>query len=476
MSRAAAGADDARVQHLDLRFLGAIGTVTGSRFLVESGRRRLLVDCGLFQGLKEFRVRNWTPFPVDPASLDAVVVTHAHVDHLGYLPALVRNGFDGPVLMSPGTAALAAVVLPDAARLQEEEASYANRAGSSKHHPALPLYTAADADAALALRRVHAFDVPTEPWPGLEVTFRRAGHILGAATVEVAVDGGPRVLFSGDLGRPGHPLLLPPERPGAVDAVVLESTYGDRRHEPGGLDEFAEALGRAVERRGIVIIPAFAVDRTEVLLMHLRRLQDEGRFPDLPVVVDSPMALAALSVYRTALRERWPELRPEVCGDPDALVPRRLEEAHTVAASKALNERRGPFVLLSASGMATGGRVLHHLAHHLPDRRATVILPGFQAPGTRGRALADGADVVKIFGRYVPVRAEVVPVSAFSVHAGQDELVEWLSGAPPEALTYLVHGEDGARVGLAQEIRRRLGRPVVRPRDGERVRIVPLGG
>jgi metallo-beta-lactamase family protein len=271
-------------------------------------------------------------------------------------------------------------------------------------------------------------------------------------------------------------LLLPPEPPPAgVDAVVLESTYGDRDHEPGGLEAFADAVARTLARGGVVVVPAFAVDRTEVLLLHLRTLQDAGRIPRVPVIVDSPMALAALGVYRRAIERSWPELRPETHLDPDALVPRDLEQVRTVEASKALNDRRGPFILLSASGMATGGRVLHHLARRLPDRRATVVLPGFQAPGTRGRSLLDGADAVKMLGRYVPVRAEIVGVGAFSVHAGASELIEWLAGAPDDALTYLVHGEPESRAALADRIRARLHRPVVCPRFGERVRIVPTG-
>jgi metallo-beta-lactamase family protein len=460
----------------DLTFLGATGSVTGSKVLVEAGDVRVLLDCGLYQGHKELRLRNWSRLPVEPASIDAVVVSHAHVDHIGYLPVLVRDGFSGPVYVSPGTAALAAIVLPDAAHLAEEEAEWANRAGTSRHHPALPLFTREDAAAALTLLRT----VPTGRRDAVagpvSVELRRAGHILGATTVTVHVDGGPSITYSGDLGRSNHPLLLPPEPPPAgVDAVVLESTYGDRDHEPGGLEAFADAVARTLARGGVVVVPAFAVDRTEVLLLHLRTLQDAGRIPRVPVIVDSPMALAALGVYRRAIERSWPELRPETHLDPDALVPRDLEQVRTVEASKALNDRRGPFILLSASGMATGGRVLHHLARRLPDRRATVVLPGFQAPGTRGRSLLDGADAVKMLGRYVPVRAEIVGVGAFSVHAGASELIEWLAGAPDDALTYLVHGEPESRAALADRIRARLHRPVVCPRFGERVRIVPTG-
>lgn len=457
-----------------LRFLGAAGTVTGSRFLVDRGGARVLVDCGLFQGLKELRLRNWQAFPVPPESLDAVVVTHAHLDHTGYLPALARHGFRGPVFATADTVAMSRVVLPDSGRVQEEDAAYAARAGYSKHAPPLPLYTEADAERALRQFRAVAFAAPVEVAAGVRATFQPAGHILGSAHVTLSIDGAaPRtVVFSGDLGRPRHPLLRPPAPLPAADVVVVESTYGDRRHEDeASMQAFATALRRTAARGGVAVIPSFAVDRTEVVLFHIRRLIREGRLPPLPVHVDSPMALAALRVYRQAVDAGRADVDPAVRGG-DPFDPGDLHEARTRDQSRAVNAVRGPAVIISASGMATGGRVLHHLLHRLDDPRNAVILVGFQAAGTRGRRLLEGATSLKLLGRYVPVRAEVVQVPAFSVHADRDELLGWLRGAsrPPEA-TYVVHGEPAASTALAGAIGRELGWTAVVPRLLERVRL-----
>jgi metallo-beta-lactamase family protein len=458
-----------------LRFLGATGTVTGSRFLLETAEARVLVDCGLYQGLKPLRLRNWSPFPVDPATIDAVALTHAHVDHSGYLPALVRNGFCGPIFATSGTQALAEIVLPDCAHLQEEDAGYANRKGYSKHTPALPLYTSRDAEAALAQFRAAAFDMPTRIAPGISATLARAGHILGSAMVALTVEGQrPRtVVFSGDLGRPQHPILLPPADPPAADVILIESTYGDRLHEDvASLEQFEAAIVRTAGRNGTVVIPSFAVDRTEVVLLHLRRAMRAGRIPTLPVYVDSPMALAALAVYRRALAAGGAEIRPDLAGDGDPFDPGQLIEARTVRDSMAINEAQGPKIIVSASGMASGGRVLHHLAHHLPDERSSVLLAGFQAAGTRGRSLADGARELKLLGRYVGVRAEVVSVPAFSVHADAAELVAWLRRAPrPPETTFVVHGEPAAATALHDAIERELGWTAAVPRYLEQVRI-----
>jgi metallo-beta-lactamase family protein len=458
-----------------LRFLGATGTVTGSRFLVDTPHARVLVDCGLFQGLKALRLRNWDPFPVDPASIDAVVLTHAHVDHAGYLPALHDRGFRGPVWATEGTLGLCRIVLPDSARLQEEDAAYANRKGFSKHAPALPLYTIEDAQAVLARIAVVPFDAPAEVAAGVRATWRAAGHILGAATVTLEIDGGaPRTLvFSGDLGRPHHPLLRPPAPPPPADVIVVESTYGDRRHEDvAAMARFEATLVRTAERRGVVVIPSFAVDRTEVVLFHLRRLMRAGRVPALPVYVDSPMACAALALYRRAIAGASPELQPGLGRDGDPFDPGGLVEVRTVEQSRALNDVGGPAIVVSASGMATGGRVLHHLAHRLPEARHTVLLPGFQAEGTRGRALLDGARAVKMLGRYVPVRAEVVGVEAFSVHADGGELIDWLRAAAraPDAV-FVVHGEPPAATALRDAIGRDLGWTAAVPRHLEQVRL-----
>ena len=460
-----------------LRFLGATGTVTGSRFLLETPRARVLIDCGLYQGLKPLRLRNWSPFPVDPASIDAVALTHAHLDHSGYLPALAHNGFRGQVFATAGTQALAGIVLPDSAHIQEEDASYANRKGYSKHTPALPLYTTADAERVLEQFRVVPFFQANEIAPGVRATFLSAGHILGSAMVLLTIDGDGRrprtVLCSGDLGRPQHPILVPPTDPPAADVILVESTYGDREHEDAAaLQRFEEAIVRTVERGGTVVIPSFAVDRTEVLLLHLRHLVQAGRVPNLPVYVDSPMALAALAVYRRAIAEAGIEIRPGFGGDGDPFDPGHLIEAHTVEESIAINDAGAPIIIISASGMASGGRVLHHLARCLPDPRNTVLLVGFQAEGTRGRSLADGARELKMLGRYVGVRAEVVSVPAFSVHADRREIIAWLRRAPraPET-AFVIHGEPQTATALHDAIEHELGWTAAVPRYLENVRV-----
>ncbi len=458
-----------------LSFLGAAGTVTGSKFMVETGGARILVDCGLFQGLRELRRQNWAPFPVDPATIDAVVLTHAHVDHCGYLPALARDGFAGPVVCTPATAELAGIVLPDAAHLQEEEAGYANARGFSKHHPALPLYTQDDAAHVLEQFRPVPYGRRTEIAPGIHVELISAGHIVGSASALVEVDGGAarRLFFSGDVGRPSHPILLPPPTPPSADVVVVESTYGNRVHEPEGqaLDRMAEAIGRSARQGGSVVIPSFAVDRTEVLLMALGTLTADGRVPRLPVYADSPMALAVLDVYRRAIAEHDPDVRPFPAGTDPFDTTGELHELHTPEESRSLNDLGFPSIIISASGMATGGRVLHHLARLLPDPRSTIILPGYQAEGTRGRQLADGARTVKMLGRYVPVRAHVVELGAFSVHADADELVSWLRPVPAPENAYVVHGEPDAASALATRLGDELAWDAVVPTHGERVRV-----
>jgi len=458
-----------------LRFLGATGTVTGSRFLIDTPRARLLVDCGLFQGLKALRERNWATFPVPPASIEAVLLTHAHLDHSGYIPGLFRAGFRGQIFATPGTHALSRIVLPDSGHLQEEDAAYANRKGFSKHTPALPLYTEEDALRVLQHFREVPFDSPTDVLPGVRATFRRAGHILGSATVAVQLDGarGPTVVFSGDLGRPRHPILRPPAPLPAADVVLTESTYGNRRHEDvESLQRFEATIARTAERGGVMVIPSFAVDRTEVILLHLRRLTQAGRVPLLPVYVDSPMALATLQIYRRALADRSDEVNPELCDGGDPFDPGQLIEARRVEESMAINEERGPAIIISASGMATGGRVLHHLLNRLPDARNSVILVGFQAEGTRGRLLLEGARAVKMLGRYVAVRAEVVNVPAFSVHADQQEILNWLKATPqPPQVTYIVHGEADAAEALHGVIERDLGWTAAVPRYLEQVRL-----
>jgi metallo-beta-lactamase family protein len=450
-----------------LTFLGAAGTVTGSKFLVEQDRQRLLLDCGLFQGEARWRRRNWDPFPVDPATLDAVVLTHAHLDHCGYLPGLVRQGFRGPVICTPGTADVAAIVLRDAAHLQVEDAQHARAEGYSRHDPPLPLFDPDDAERAIRLFRPATGRVEL---PGAAITLYRAGHILGSAFAELEL-GGRRLLVSGDLGRQQHPLLRPPEPRPAVDTVLVEATYGDRRHQPLDHGQLARLITTTAARGGVVLMPAFAIDRTAVLLHELARLTRDGLIPRLPVYVNSPMALAALNVYRAAVTAKSPELRPEVVGGPDPFDPGNLRLVHSVEESMRISDPGRPSIVISASGMATGGRVLHHLARLLPGKRNTVVLPGFQVPGTRGRALLDGARAVKIHGRYVPVRAQIVGLSEFSAHADSDELIGWLKSAPAPDTVYVVHGEDHARAELAGRIDDELGWTAVAPTYLERVRI-----
>jgi metallo-beta-lactamase family protein len=455
-----------------LQFLGGTGTVTGSRFLIETGHARVLVDCGLFQGPKELRLRNWEKFPVEPETIDAVVATHAHVDHSGYLPALARQGFRGRILATAGTEALCRIVLPDSGHVQEEDANFANRTGYSKHSPALPLYTQADGERVLGQFETVPFDTPTGAAAGVVITFRPAGHILGAASVTVELDGAKArtLVFSGDLGRRHQPLLRPPAAPAAADVLVVVSSYGDRRHaDEQSMNDFTDALRRTAARGGVTVIPSFAVDRTEVILFHLRRLMRAGQLPAMPVYVDSPMALAALEVYRTAIASGGPDV---LAAPLDVFDCGTVHEARTVEQSKAINALRGPLVVISASGMATGGRVLHHLLARLPNARNTIILPGFQAAGTRGRALIDGATAVKMLGRYVPVRAEIVHAPGFSVHADQREILDWLRSMPrPPETVYVVHGEPRASTALRQAIDAELGWSAVVPRHLERIRV-----
>ncbi|NND73784.1 MAG: MBL fold metallo-hydrolase [Ilumatobacter sp.] len=454
-----------------LQFIGAARTVTGSKSLLDLPGGRVLVDCGLYQGRKKLRLANWQPFPVDPATIDAVVLTHAHIDHCGYLPRLVKLGFDGPVWCTPGTAELVRILLPDSAHLQEEEAAYANRRGYSKHDPALPLYTDADAQAAIELLRPAGFGETVTVRPGIDVTWHRAGHILGAAFVRVGLrESDTTVVFSGDLGRPTHPLLLPPDPIGAADVLVVESTYGETEHLELDADGvIADVVNDAASCGGVVVVPAFAVDRTEVVLWHLDQLVATGRVPSIPVFVDSPMASRALDFYRGEARRGSPEIRPELHGR-ELFPALDIVETRSTDESKALNTRRGPMVIVSASGMATGGRVVHHLANRLGDSRNTVLLAGFQAPGTRGDQLRSGATKLKMLGRYVPVRANVVSLE-LSSHADRSELLDWIGTADAPQIAYVNHGEVDAAVALADAIETERRLPAVVPQPGERVRL-----
>jgi metallo-beta-lactamase family protein len=460
-----------------LTFLGGAGTVTGSKYLVRTPRASVLVDCGLFQGLGELRRRNWQPLPAAADSVDAVVVTHAHLDHCGYLPRLVKDGFTGAIHATPETVRLAEIVLRDSAHLLEEEAEHANQHGWSKHKPAVPLYDTKDVERCLEQFVELDFDRPARIAEGIGCRLRNAGHILGSAWAGLTLDGpagssqSSTIAFSGDLGRPRHPLLRPPDPFDGADTLVLESTYGDRRHDDlTSASQFESAVDATLRRGGTVLIPAFAVDRTEMILNELAGLARRGVLRDAPILVDSPMALAALEVYSEALKDRRPQFLPTISEHGLAeLYPPHLTLARTLTESRRIDAANGPQIVISASGMATGGRILHHLEAALPDPRNTVLIVGFAAAGTRARELAEGATALKMHGRYVPVRARVVQLSGLSAHADYPEVLDWLGAAPAPNTTYLVHGEPSAAEFLRERITERLRWTAVVPRPGEQV-------
>ncbi|MDF0514146.1 MBL fold metallo-hydrolase [Agromyces sp. H3Y2-19a] len=447
-----------------LRFLGAADTVTGSRYLIDTGAARVLVDCGLFQGYKVLRERNRAPFPVPPESIDAVVLSHAHLDHTGYLPALVRDGFAGRVYATSGTADLSEIMLRDSAHLLEEEARHAAHGHWSRHTDPRPLYTVADVERALDRLRPVGFDEEIDLGDRLSATLAPAGHILGASSVRIAV-GGRITHFTGDLGRDDDPLMRPPRRFAGAAVLVTESTYGNRRHAP--IDPEAplgEIIRRVSARGGVTLIPAFAVGRTESILLHLSRLRDRGELPDVPIYLNSPMAVDVSAVYqRHAEEHRMP---------PDELARMYAiaTPVHEVDDSKLLNLRGGPMVIISASGMLTGGRILHHLVAYGPDPRNAVVLTGFQAGGTRGAALVAGERSLRIFGEDVPIRAEVVNIDTMSAHADADGVIAWMRRGPaaPEQV-YVTHGEPAAADALRVRIERELGWPARVPEHGELV-------
>lgn len=452
-----------------LSFDGAVGTVTGSSFRLRRGGREVLVDCGMYQGDRQWRQRNWESLPFAAADLDGVVLTHAHLDHCGRLPVLTRAGYREPIWCTPGTARLAPLVLRDSAHLQESYAQAAFTGHFSRHRAPAPLYRSGDADDASKLLAAVDYGIVQNVVDDVTLTFSRAGHILGAATALIDL-GGETVLFSGDLGRTNHPVLLPRQPPPAARTVVLESTYGDRTHPPGAEthDILARTVRDTIRRGGSVLIPAFALDRTEIVLRTLSDLTRSGLIPRVPVYVDSPMALAAWEIYRN------PQLRSELRADLPSPIGSDLDVrlARTAAESMVLNTPPAPSIVLSASGMGTGGRVVHHLLSMLPRADDAVILTGYQASGTPGRLLAEGAPDLKLYGRYVPVRATIVVDEGFSVHADADELVSWVRAIPaaPEVI-YLVHGEDRSREALARRLRQETGWCVVTPSLGETVRL-----
>lgn len=451
---------------MKLTFLGATGTVTGSKYLLEADGRRLLIDCGLYQGVKALRARNWKPLPLDPASIDSVLLTHAHIDHSGYLPALVRDGFSGDVLCTPPTRALCDILLPDAARLQEEDARYANRKGFSKHHPALPLYTTEDAELALTRLAARPFDTWQEVGP-FRARFRPAGHILGAASIEIE-HGGRRIVFSGDLGRSGDLLMAPPAARDPADWVVVESTYGDREHLE--LDPFATLaaiLRRTTERGGILLIPSFAVGRAQTLLYCFYEIFERGLASEVPVFVNSPMATDVTRLFRESTD--YHQLPADLCNR----VCARARFVRSADESRQLTARTGSSVIISASGMASGGRVLHHLRALAPDPRNTIVFAGFQAPGTRGDALVRGKRSIKMHGAYVPVEAEVQQLDIFSAHADQAGLLEWLGSCESRPRhVFVTHGEPVASDTLRCEIQDRLGYDVSTPEYRDEVELV----
>jgi metallo-beta-lactamase family protein len=461
---------------LSLTFLGAAGTVTGSKYLVDLPGRRILVDAGMFQGEKEWREMNWADFPVPPSSIDEIILTHAHADHCGYLPALVRDGFTGPIWTTYGTAKLASIVLMDAGHLQEREAQYASEGGYSKHETPLPLYTVADVEKTTPLFRVVPFDTDFDLKNGIAIRMTRAGHILGSASVTLSTPEGS-VLFSGDLGRIDHPVLRPRGTPPGSPFVLIESTYGDREHpDAKGAEHeaMADAVRRTIARGGSVLVPAFAIDRTEIVLKALTELREADRIPrDVPIFVNSPMAVAALSVYREA--EGRGELRDDIQPEDFFNLP-NLREITDAEDSKKLNHPDHPSIIISSSGMATGGRVLHHLEAMLPDKRNCVIFTGYQGVGTRGRTLLQGAKEMKFRGRYVPVKAEIIQDGEFSVHADASDLIDWLRDLSPQPETvFVTHGEEGSSDAFAAKVRNELGLTVVVPRYKEKVSLTPRG-
>ncbi|HKH73578.1 MAG TPA: MBL fold metallo-hydrolase [Vicinamibacterales bacterium] len=456
----------------DLTFMGAARTVTGSKYLLEHGGKRVLVDCGLFQGLKELRLRNWAQFPIPPREIDAVVLTHAHLDHVGYLPRLRGDGYRGRVFCTAGTKELCGVVLPDSGRIQEEDARLANRHEYSKHQPALPLYTESDALAALTQLQPLGYERDIEILPGISIEFFPAGHLLGSAFVVARLQSGPTILFGGDLGRYARPVLPDPSNAVHADVVLVESTYGDRDHvaDDNG-EELAQVVRSTVERGGKLIIPAFAIGRVEELLYWMRRLEQERRIPVLPVYVDSPMANEALRFYSARITELDEDMRPTE-KKVSTFATTRFQTVSSPQQSKQLTASRKPSIVISSSGMATGGRVLHHMAAALPDSRNTVLFVGYQAAGTRGRQLVDGARDVRIHGQSISVNARIAKIDSMSAHADRGEIMRWLGTFPARpSRVCLVHGEPEPMDALKTLMHQRLGWNAETPQHLQRLSL-----
>jgi len=449
-----------------ITFLGAAQTVTGSKHLIHNGKAKVLVDCGLFQGPHDLRSLNWEPFDFPIGALDAVIVTHAHLDHTGMLPRLVRNGYEGPIYCTHSTAQLMEISLPDSARLQEEDARYLNRHGLSRHHPALPLYTEDDAYATLKqLRRVKFHQMVDLPGGG-SWRFVPAGHILGSAFAEIYFANGERILMSGDLGRPHRPIIADPTTVDYAEYLVLESTYGDRLHsEQSARDVLRRLLREAFEQSSVVLVPSFAIGRTQELLYEISHLVQEGSLPRVPIFLDSPMATSVTHVYAKAVEEHDEDMRAITATGLNPLEPASVTFVRDSMQSKALNARQGPMMIISGSGMAAGGRIVHHLRNRLPDERTVVLFTGYQAAGTTGRKLVDGARQVELHGEVVPVRARIEMISSLSAHADYGEILSWLENfTHPPKQTFLVHGELPAQEALRERITQRFGWNVVIPK------------
>jgi metallo-beta-lactamase family protein len=432
---------------MKIQFLGATQTVTGSKYLIQANQKKILIDCGLFQGYKELRLKNWALLPVDPGKIDYVLLTHAHIDHSGYIPLLVKNGFRGKILCTEGTYDLAKILLPDSGYLLEEEAYYANKKGFSKHHPAMPLYTRAEAEIALNYFHIIRFNTAFKLAEDFYANFYYAGHILGASLIKVQQEK-TSILFSGDLGRPHDPIMKPPEEPPQADYLVIESTYGNRLHETIGPEkQLADIIHRTTKRGGIVLIPAFAVGRTQMLLYYIQQLKAHNLIADIPVFVDSPMATNATEIYSRHTNENrlTPQQSAEVCNV--AKYIRSVDE------SIALGRQKMPMILISASGMATGGRVVHHIRNFAPNYRNTILFTGFQAGGTRGDRIVRGEKEIKMFGQLVPIQAEIVQMGNLSAHVDYAEMLAWLSHIkkPPKTV-FITHGEKEAALSLKEKI------------------------
>ena len=457
---------------MELTFLGATGTVTGSKYLLTcetgNGTKRILIDCGLFQGLKQLRLKNWAALPINPKDVDVVVLTHAHIDHTGYLPLFVKNGFSGKVYCTEATRDLCDILLPDSAHLQEEEADYANRRGFSKHKPALPLYTKEDADNALELLVAVDFEQTVDLGDGLILTFSPNGHILGSAFVRIH-NKKSSIIFSGDIGRPNDILMKPPVRLKHTDYLVLESTYGNRLHvHDDPKVKLAAVINKTAKRKGVVLIPVFAVGRAQELLYYIHLLKSSGAISkDIPVYLNSPMAVDATAIFSHHSGEH--RLSPDQC----SALRHTAHMVNSVEESKRLNETKGPMIILSASGMASGGRVVHHLKAFAPKPNNTILFVGFQAAGTRGSAMLDGAESIKIHGEYVPIRADVELISNLSAHADYAEIIDWLGGfeSPPKK-TFITHGEPVAADAMRLHIEEQLHWSVEVPEYLEKVTLI----